>query len=241
MLALLGALLVKMDRARARPKRRCAGRSTRRRRSRSRTRTSAICWCRQDRAAEALPYLERATHLDPKLEKAWFNLGKALALLGRGAEADARLREVLRALARAAPDGARGRAPEGRPARGGRAPVSPRAAPQSAQRRCDAAARADRRRGPSTLRRSREPAAAGDRDRAGFPAGDPRSRPAAQGTGPLRRSARVLRPCDRARCRAMRRRTSCARATLAPRLRSRTKPSRPTGAASRCGRGTSAH
>ena len=42
----------------------------------------------QDRATEALPYLERATHLDPKLEKAWFTLGKALAMLGRGAEAD---------------------------------------------------------------------------------------------------------------------------------------------------------
>jgi tetratricopeptide (TPR) repeat protein len=42
----------------------------------------------QDRAAEALPYLERATHLDPKLEHAWFTLGKALVMLGRGAEAD---------------------------------------------------------------------------------------------------------------------------------------------------------
>ncbi len=42
----------------------------------------------QNRASEALPYLERATRLDPKLENAWFTLGKALALLGRGAEAD---------------------------------------------------------------------------------------------------------------------------------------------------------
>jgi tetratricopeptide (TPR) repeat protein len=42
----------------------------------------------QGRAADALPFLERATHLDPKLENAWFALGKALALLGRGAEAD---------------------------------------------------------------------------------------------------------------------------------------------------------
>jgi tetratricopeptide (TPR) repeat protein len=42
----------------------------------------------QNRALEALPYLERATHLDPKLEKAWFTLGRALAMLGRGAEAD---------------------------------------------------------------------------------------------------------------------------------------------------------
>ena len=41
------------------------------------------------RPAEALPVLERATRLDPALERAWFNLGKALALLGRGKEADA--------------------------------------------------------------------------------------------------------------------------------------------------------
>ena len=42
----------------------------------------------QNRALEALPYLERATHLDPKLEHAWFTLGRALAMLGRGPEAD---------------------------------------------------------------------------------------------------------------------------------------------------------
>ncbi len=41
------------------------------------------------RPADALPILERATHLDPSLDRAWFNLGKALALLGRGKEADA--------------------------------------------------------------------------------------------------------------------------------------------------------
>jgi tetratricopeptide (TPR) repeat protein len=41
------------------------------------------------RAADALPYLERATTLDPRLERAWFSLGRALALLGRGKEADA--------------------------------------------------------------------------------------------------------------------------------------------------------
>ena len=40
------------------------------------------------RPADALPFLERATHLDPSLERAWFTLGKALALLGRGKEAD---------------------------------------------------------------------------------------------------------------------------------------------------------
>ena len=36
----------------------------------------------QGRPAEALPFLERATRLDPSLERAWFTLGKALALLG---------------------------------------------------------------------------------------------------------------------------------------------------------------
>jgi tetratricopeptide (TPR) repeat protein len=41
------------------------------------------------RPADALPILERATRLDPTLERAWFCLGKALALLGRGKEADA--------------------------------------------------------------------------------------------------------------------------------------------------------
>jgi tetratricopeptide (TPR) repeat protein len=41
------------------------------------------------RPEEALPILERATVLDPALERAWFNFGKALALLGRGKEADA--------------------------------------------------------------------------------------------------------------------------------------------------------
>ena len=41
------------------------------------------------RPADALPFLERATRLDPSLERAWFTLGKALALLGRGKEADA--------------------------------------------------------------------------------------------------------------------------------------------------------
>jgi tetratricopeptide (TPR) repeat protein len=42
----------------------------------------------QNRAGEALPHLQRATHLDPSMESAWFTLGKALATLGRGPEAD---------------------------------------------------------------------------------------------------------------------------------------------------------
>jgi tetratricopeptide (TPR) repeat protein len=41
------------------------------------------------RPADAIPVLERATKLDPTLERAWFNLAKALALVGRGADADA--------------------------------------------------------------------------------------------------------------------------------------------------------
>ena len=44
---------------------------------------------RENRAGDALPILERATRLDPSLERAWFSLGKALALLGRGKDADA--------------------------------------------------------------------------------------------------------------------------------------------------------
>ncbi len=41
------------------------------------------------RPADALPLLERATHLDPSLDRAWFSLGKAFALLGDGKQADA--------------------------------------------------------------------------------------------------------------------------------------------------------
>jgi tetratricopeptide (TPR) repeat protein len=40
------------------------------------------------RAADAVPFLESATRLDPGLERAWFSLGRALAQLGRGKEAD---------------------------------------------------------------------------------------------------------------------------------------------------------
>ena len=43
---------------------------------------------RLGRADEAVAALERATHLDPKLENAWYSLGKAYAKLGRGADAD---------------------------------------------------------------------------------------------------------------------------------------------------------
>jgi tetratricopeptide (TPR) repeat protein len=44
---------------------------------------------RQDKVNEALPLLEKAVRLDPKLEDAHFHLGRAaLAMQGRGAEAD---------------------------------------------------------------------------------------------------------------------------------------------------------
>ena len=100
MQALLGALLVKMDR-RARRRQRCARSSRRRRPSRSRTRTSATCWC--SRAAPAEPCRSSSARRGsiPKLERAWFSLGKALALLGRGKEADAAFEKMLRAVARA--------------------------------------------------------------------------------------------------------------------------------------------
>ena len=87
MLALLGALLVKMNRAE----------------EAATTLQQAIALAptfakphedlgrllvQQNRMQEALPYLERATRLDPNLEDAWLTLGKALAAVGRGAEAD---------------------------------------------------------------------------------------------------------------------------------------------------------
>ncbi len=53
------------------------------------------------RAADALPFLERATQLDPSLERAWFSLGKALAQARPRQGGRRRVREVLRALARA--------------------------------------------------------------------------------------------------------------------------------------------
>jgi tetratricopeptide (TPR) repeat protein len=88
MQALLGALLVKMDRH---PEAEAALRAVI-----ARAPTFAkphedlgFLLVKANRPAEALPFLERATHLDPTLENAWFALGKALAVLGRGAEADA--------------------------------------------------------------------------------------------------------------------------------------------------------
>jgi len=87
MLALLGALLIKLDRS--------AEAESTLRQVIAEAPTFAkpqedlgFLLVKQNRAAEALPFLERATHLDPKLENAWFTLGKALTMLGRGADAD---------------------------------------------------------------------------------------------------------------------------------------------------------
>ena len=87
MLALLGALLIKMNRAEEA--------ATTLRQAIALAPTFAKphedlgrLLVQQNRMQEALPYLERATRLDPNLEDAWFALGKALAALGRGAEAD---------------------------------------------------------------------------------------------------------------------------------------------------------
>ena len=87
MLALLGALLIKLDRA--------TEAEAKLLQAIAEAPTFAKPYedlghllVKQNRALEALPCLERATHLDPKLENAWFTLGKALTMLGRGAEAD---------------------------------------------------------------------------------------------------------------------------------------------------------
>ncbi|MGH8263623.1 MAG: tetratricopeptide repeat protein, partial [Steroidobacteraceae bacterium] len=87
MLALLGALLVKMNRP--------ADAEALLRQAIAEAPTFAKpqedlghLLVEQNRPQEALPLLERATHLDPKLENAWFKLGQALAMLGRGSEAD---------------------------------------------------------------------------------------------------------------------------------------------------------
>jgi tetratricopeptide (TPR) repeat protein len=87
LVALLGALLIKLDRP--------AAAEAQLRKAIELAPTFAkpqedlgYLLVQESRAAEALPHLERATRLDPTLESAWFTLGKALAMLGRGAEAD---------------------------------------------------------------------------------------------------------------------------------------------------------
>ena len=88
MLALLGALLIKLERAEE------AEATLRQVIAEAPTFAKPYedlghLLMQKNRAPEALPVLERATHLDPTLEKAWFTLGRALAMQGRGAEADA--------------------------------------------------------------------------------------------------------------------------------------------------------
>ena len=85
--ALLGALLIKRNRAG-----RGRGAASAGDRGgpdvRQAARGSGYLLVQQGHAGDAVPLLERATHLDPTLESAWFTLGKALAVLGRGADAD---------------------------------------------------------------------------------------------------------------------------------------------------------
>ncbi len=88
MLALLGALLVKLERAdeaEAKLRQAIAEAPTFAKPHEDLGRLLVA----RNRAGEAVPVLERATELDPKLENAWFSLGRALAMLGRGKEADA--------------------------------------------------------------------------------------------------------------------------------------------------------
>jgi tetratricopeptide (TPR) repeat protein len=87
MLALLGALLIKLDRAEEAEAtlREVIGEAPTFAKPHE---DLGHLLVQRNRAAEAVPLLERATHLDPKLDKAWFTLGRALAMLGRGTEAD---------------------------------------------------------------------------------------------------------------------------------------------------------
>lgn len=87
MLALLGAVLIKLDRsveAEAQLLAAIAGAPTF---AKPHEDLGRLLY-QQNRAPEAVAQLERAVHLDPQLEQAWFTLGKALASLGRGTEAD---------------------------------------------------------------------------------------------------------------------------------------------------------
>jgi tetratricopeptide (TPR) repeat protein len=87
MLALLGALLIKLERAGE------AEETLRRTVELAPTFAKphedlGFLLLRLDRAADAAAALERATHLHPQLEQAWYSRGKAYAKLGRGADAD---------------------------------------------------------------------------------------------------------------------------------------------------------
>ena len=131
MLALLGALLIKLDRAEEaeRPLRR---RSRRRRRSRNRTRISASCWFNRTGCTEsaALPRAGDASRSQAR--KCLVRARQGARRGGPWGRGRSCVREVFRALARAPLDGACGRTSEGGPARGGRASLSAR--PASASR-----------------------------------------------------------------------------------------------------------
>ena len=141
MLALLGALLIKMNRAEEAATTLRAGHRAGADLCEAARRSRPVAGSTEPDAGSRCLYLEQATRLDPKLEDAWFALGKALAAAGPWGRGGRRVRELLRALARAALHGARRRASEGGPARRSRASLPPRAASQPAQRRRHEAAR----------------------------------------------------------------------------------------------------
>lgn len=87
MRALLGALLVKMERAEEAERTLCEVVAAAPSFAKPHEDLGFLL-VQANRPADALPFLERATRLDPSLERAWFTLGKALALLRRGPEAD---------------------------------------------------------------------------------------------------------------------------------------------------------
>ena len=158
---------------------------------------------------------------------------------GAGRRSRSGLRALLRAVTRAADDGARGRAPEGRPLWGGRAAVPAGVARASAQRRCHAPARGDRGRAPGVRTRP-----------SGCSSGRSRLRPISwlrSSTSDVCARSRTASPkhsspsTARSRSRpTIRRRISCAGRRWR-RPRSRTKRSRPTRSASSSSPRTRAH
>ena len=106
------------------------------------------------------------------------------------------LRALLRVVAGAPPDGACGRASQGRASEGGRTALSTRPQATSAQRRCDAPARFDCSKGRACRRGGTAPRAR-DLRGARFHSSAPGSWALAQGAGPVCRGARVFRSRNR--------------------------------------------
>ena len=146
MMALLGALLVKMNRA-AEAEQRLGETIALAPTFAKPHEDLGYLLVQENRPLEAVPYLERATHLDPTLEKAWFTLGKALAMLGRGTRSGPGVRTLFRALTRAPLHGAGRGTSEGGAARGSRDSLSAPSASRSTQCRCHAIAGAHRAQG----------------------------------------------------------------------------------------------